>query len=129
MKKDTDKTETNIAAISAGTRIHNMANSSEDYSNMPASKVVKDDNEFNYIQFMREPFKVGIIQEGMAQYTGSEEEERKNDGIKNLTNTDMTHFINNILGTDPAILPDFVNLLESLNPPIFRPTYFYKYSQ
>ncbi len=76
--------ETNIAAISAGERVHNMSNSSEDYSSMPTSKVVKDTNEFNYIQFMREPFKVGIIQEGMDQYTGSEEEERKNEKGRNI---------------------------------------------
>ena len=76
--------ETQLPALVAGTRVHNMSNSSEDYSAMPTSKVVKDDNEYNYIQFMREPFKVGLIQEGMDQYTGSEEEERKNEKGRNI---------------------------------------------
>lgn len=76
--------ETNIAAIPTGSRVMNMSNSSEDYSTMPTSKVVQDDNEYNYIHFMREPFKVGIIQEGMDQYTGSEEEERKNEKGRNI---------------------------------------------
>ena len=76
--------ETNLAEIVAGTRVHNMSNASEDYSSMPESKVVKDTNEYNYIQFMREPFKVGEIQEGMDQYTGSEEEERQKEKGRNI---------------------------------------------
>jgi len=73
-----------ICAIANGSKVHILSDSSEEYSTMPAVKVVKDVSDYNYIHFMRLPYKIGNIQKDMQQYTGPERTERREETNKEI---------------------------------------------
>ena len=68
---------TNMCAVVAGETICLVGNASGDNSTAPGMKMVQDEADYNYIQFTRVPYGVGIIAEGTKNYTGSEKSERK----------------------------------------------------
>jgi len=72
------------AVVVAGERIHNLSDSSAEYSTMPSIKLVKDVQEYNYVQFLRVPYAVGVFQMGTAQYTGDELDEREDETFKEI---------------------------------------------
>jgi len=65
------------STIEAGDSIHILGPANEDWSQMPTPKVVKDINDYNYIHFIRVPFKIGILQLEQKNYTGPERAERR----------------------------------------------------
>lgn len=72
--------ETNLCAVSNGEWCQNLSDASGDTSTMPGIKLVKDEMDYNYIQFLRVPAGVGVIKNETAQYTGiSEMVERDNE--------------------------------------------------
>jgi hypothetical protein len=73
-----------LCATVAGERIHNMSNSSSEYSSMPGIKVVKDVQAWNYVQFFRVPYAAGIFEMGTEQYTGEELQEREDETYKEI---------------------------------------------
>lgn len=73
-----------VSAVAAGERVHNMSDSSAEYSTMPSIKLVKDTQEWNYVQFLRVPYAVGVFQMGTAQYTGEELDEREDETFKEI---------------------------------------------
>ena len=72
------------AVVVAGERIHNMSDSSSEYSVMPGIKLVKDVQVYNYVHFMRVPYAVGVFQMGTSQYTGEELDEREEETFKEI---------------------------------------------
>lgn len=73
-----------LCAVAVGERVHNLSDSSAEYSTMPSIKLVKDAQEWNYVHFMRVPYAVGIFQMGTAQYTGDELDEREDETFKEI---------------------------------------------
>jgi hypothetical protein len=71
-----------VCAVATGEKIHNLSNSSSEYSTMPGIKLVKDVTEYNYVTFLRVPYAIGIFEMGMAQFTGDEENERETETMK-----------------------------------------------
>lgn len=67
-----------MCAVSAGEWCQILGDASGDLSTMPAMKVVKDETDYNYIQFLRVPAGVGYIKNETAQYTGMSEEAERN---------------------------------------------------
>lgn len=72
------------AVVATGERIHNLSDSSSEYSVMPGIKLVKDTQEWNYVHFMRVPYAAGIFQMGTQQYTGEELTERQDETFKEI---------------------------------------------
>ena len=68
-----------FVATTTNDMIHVISDSSEEYSQKPTMKVVKDTQEFNYIQFLRVPYIIGNIQKDGKNYTGPERAERKDE--------------------------------------------------
>ena len=77
-------TATNMCAVANSENVHNISNSSAELSNRPGQKLVKVDNHFNYIPFLRVPYETGIYELGMEQYTGSEADERYRETSKEI---------------------------------------------
>lgn len=73
---------TQMCAVAAGESICLVANAAGDNSTMPGMKMVADETDYNYIQFTRVPFGVGVIAEGSKNYTGSEKLERKQEAFR-----------------------------------------------
>ena len=81
-------------AIAAGMRIHILTDSSEEYSQSPAMKVLQVENEWNNIGFKRAPFIVGNIQMDQENYSGPERKQRKketHDDIRIQFEEDLFH--------------------------------------
>lgn len=72
------------AAVAAGEPVHNLSNSAPEYGTMPGIKLVKDTQVYNYIQFLRVPYAVGVFQQNVAQYTGEEVAEREAETFKEI---------------------------------------------
>jgi hypothetical protein len=62
---------TNMCAVAAGEPICLVSNSSGDNSTMPGMRVAANESDYNYIQFIRVPFGVGLIADAAQDYTGS----------------------------------------------------------
>jgi len=71
-------------AITTGMKLHILADASDEYSTMPAVKVVQDTQEHNYVQFLRVPYIIGNIEEEIAQYTGPERAERRAETLREI---------------------------------------------
>lgn len=87
-------TTATFPTVSVGMRLHILSDSSEEYSQSPAMKVLQVSNEFNYIGFKRAPFVVGNIQMDQANYTGPERKQRKketHDDIRIQFEEDLFH--------------------------------------
>lgn len=73
-----------LCAVAAGERVHNLSDSSAEYSTMPSIKLVKDVQAWNYVQFLRVPYAAGIFEMGTDQYTGEELDEREDETMKEI---------------------------------------------
>ena len=71
-------------AITTGMQLHILSDASDEYSTMPAAKVVKDTQEYNYIQFLRVPYIIGNLELEISQYTGPERAERRAETLKEI---------------------------------------------
>ncbi len=75
---------TTCAAIGAGMKLHILSDSSEELSTKPSQRLVKDEQDYNYIHFMRLPYSIGNIEDEIAQFTGSEDVEREEETFKEI---------------------------------------------
>ena len=73
-----------IPAVTTGMKLHILSDASDEYSTMPAVKVVKDTQEYNFVQFLRKPYIIGNIEEEISQYTGSERVERRAETLREI---------------------------------------------
>jgi len=71
-------------AVTVGMRMHILSDASDEYSTMPAVKVVKDTQEYNYVQFLRKPYIIGNIELEISQYTGPERTERRAETLREI---------------------------------------------
>ncbi|MBU1173761.1 MAG: hypothetical protein KKD44_29675, partial [Proteobacteria bacterium] len=71
-------------AVTVGMRMHILSDASDEYSTMPAVKVVKDTQEYNYVQFLRKPYILGNIELEISQYTGPERTERRAETFREI---------------------------------------------
>lgn len=71
-------------AVTIGMRIHILSDASDEYSTMPTVKVVKDTQEYNYVQFLRVPYVIGNIEGEVKQYTGPERAERRAETLRQI---------------------------------------------
>ena len=77
----TDKT---FSATTSGDQIEILHDASEEYSQSPTAKVVKDTAEWNYVTFLRAPYIIGNIEMDVAQYTGPERMERREETMREI---------------------------------------------
>jgi hypothetical protein len=77
-------TEKSFVATGVGDKIHVICDASEEYSQKPAMKVTKDEQEWNYVGFKRAPFIVGNINMDEKKYTGPERQERREETHKDI---------------------------------------------
>lgn len=81
---DGASTDKKFTATTTGQRIHLLHDASEEYSQSPTAKVVKDDTEWNYIHFQRYPYIIGNLQMDQENYTGPERAERREETMKEI---------------------------------------------
>jgi hypothetical protein len=77
-----DSTDKAFGATTANSEIYTLHDASEEYSQSPTAKVVKDGTEWNYINFQRVPYIIGNIEKDMKQYSGPERTERSDETMK-----------------------------------------------
>lgn len=77
-------TEKKFVATAISDEIHVISDASEEYSQKPAMKVTKDEQEWNYIQFLRAPYIIGNIIMDEKKYTGPERAERREETYKDI---------------------------------------------
>lgn len=68
-----------FVAIPTGTKAMLVSDNSEEYSLMPAAKHPYKTQAFNLITFKRVPYKIGNIEQEVAQYTGDQLSESRED--------------------------------------------------
>lgn len=61
---------TNVCAVTAGTRVFNFTSTSAELSSTPGTKAVQNANAYNYPIFLRINYGLGIFEKGTKQYTG-----------------------------------------------------------
>jgi len=83
--------QSNLAATAAtfptvtiGMNLHILTDSSEEYSQKPAMKVLKVEQEWNHVHFVRAPYVVGNIEMDVKQYTGPERPARRLETYKDI---------------------------------------------
>jgi len=69
----------NFPTLAVGNPIYRYSDSMTELSTLPTPKNVKDSQEYNYVQFMRAPVTIGVFEMGTEQYTGDEEQERRDE--------------------------------------------------
>lgn len=77
-------TAATFPTVSAGMNLQIIIDASEEYSQKPAMKVTKDEQEWNYIHFARAPYNIGNIEADVKQYTGPERKERRSETHRNI---------------------------------------------
>ena len=79
-----ESTSLKFVATYTNDKIHVISDASQEYSQKPAMKVTKDEQEWNYIQFLRAPYIIGNIQMDAENYTGPERTERRDETYKDI---------------------------------------------
>ena len=77
-------TAATFPTVTAGMSLQILIDASEEYSQKPAMKVTKDEQEWNYIHFARAPYNIGNIEADVKQYTGPERKERRAETHRNI---------------------------------------------
>ena len=72
------------ATVAAGMEVHILHDASEEYSQRPAMKVTKTEQDWNFINFPRAPFIIGNIEKDILQYTGDERTERREETHRDI---------------------------------------------